>query len=80
MTAFYITTAIEYANGEPHLGHAFEKIGADAIARFRRLRGDHTHLLVGTDDHGLKVTRAATAAGLTPSEQADRISRLFRQT
>ena len=80
MTAFYITTAIEYANGEPHLGHAFEKVGADAIARYRRLRGDHAHLLVGTDDHGLKVTRAAAAAGLTPAEQADRTSRLFRAT
>ena len=80
MTAFFITTAIEYANGEPHLGHAFEKIGADAIARYRRLRGDHAQLLVGTDDHGLKVTRAAAAAGLTPADQADRISRLFRAT
>ena len=62
MTSYYITTAIEYANGEPHLGHAFEKIGADAIARYRRLRGDTVHLLVGTDDHGLKVARAAHVA------------------
>jgi methionyl-tRNA synthetase len=80
MSAFYITTAIEYANGEPHLGHAFEKIGADAIARYRRLRGDRTHLLVGTDDHGLKVARAAQAAGVRPAEQADRISAAFRRT
>ena len=80
MSAFYITTAIEYANGEPHLGHAFEKIGADAIARYRRLRGDTAHLLVGTDDHGLKVARAAEAAGLPPAEQADRISADFRRT
>jgi methionyl-tRNA synthetase len=80
MSAFYITTAIEYANGEPHLGHAFEKIGADAIARYRRLRGDAAHLLVGTDDHGLKVARAAHAAGVRPGEQADRISALFRRT
>jgi methionyl-tRNA synthetase len=80
MSAFYITTAIEYANGEPHLGHAFEKIGADAIARYRRLRGDDVHLLVGTDDHGLKVARAAQAAGLTPRQQADRISQVFRRT
>jgi methionyl-tRNA synthetase len=78
MSAFYITTAIEYANGEPHLGHAYEKIGADAIARYRRLRGDDVHLLVGTDDHGLKVARAAERAGVTPREQADRISALFR--
>jgi len=80
MSAFYITTAIEYANGEPHLGHAFEKIGADAIARYRRLRGETVHLLVGTDDHGLKVARAAQAAGVTPREQADRISGIFRRT
>ena len=80
MSAFYITTAIEYANGEPHLGHAFEKIGADAIARYRRLRGDTVHLLVGTDDHGLKVARAAQAADRTPGEQAERISAAFRRT
>ena len=80
MSAFYITTAIEYANGEPHLGHAFEKIGADAIARYHHLRGDDVHLLVGTDDHGLKVARAAQAAGITPREQADIISAAFRRT
>ena len=80
MSNFYITTAIEYANGEPHLGHAFEKIGADAIARYRRLRGDDVRLLVGTDDHGLKVARAAAVAGRTPLGQADHISKLFRET
>ena len=79
MSAFYITTAIEYANGEPHLGHAFEKIGADAIARYRRLRGDTVHVLVGSDDHGLKVARAAQAAGRTPGEQANQISAAFRR-
>ncbi|HKG92056.1 MAG TPA: methionine--tRNA ligase [Gemmatimonadaceae bacterium] len=79
MTAFYITTAIEYANGEPHLGHAFEKIAADAIARFHRLRGDaDVRLLVGTDEHGQKVARAASAAGLAPAEQAERITTAFR--
>jgi methionyl-tRNA synthetase len=80
MSAFYITTAIEYANGEPHLGHAYEKVAGDAIARYRRLRGDTVHLLVGTDDHGLKVARSATAAGVTPREHADRISAIFRRT
>ena len=79
MSAFYITTAIEYANGEPHLGHAFEKIGADAIARYRSLCGDVARLLVGTDDHGLKVARAAQTAGITPREQADHISHQFRR-
>jgi len=80
MSAFYITTAIEYANGEPHLGHAFEKIGADAIARYHHLHGDDVHLLVGTDDHGAKVARAADAAGIPPRAQADRISAAFRRT
>ena len=80
MTAFYITTAIEYANGEPHLGHAYEKIGADAITRYRRLRGDTVSLLVGTDDHGLKVARAARAAGRSPRAQADHISAVFQRT
>jgi methionyl-tRNA synthetase len=80
MTAFYITTAIDYPNGEPHLGHAFEKIGADAIARFHRLRGDDVRLLVGTDEHGQKVARAAAAAGLAPRAQADRITSVFRAT
>ncbi|MDQ3224622.1 MAG: class I tRNA ligase family protein, partial [Gemmatimonadota bacterium] len=43
VTKFYLTTAIDYSNGDPHLGHALEKVGADAIARYRRLRGDHVH-------------------------------------
>lgn len=77
---FYITTAIEYANGEPHLGHAFEKIGADAIARFHRLRGDTVRLLVGTDEHGQKVAQAAAAAGVSPRAQAERITARFRTT
>ena len=80
MSAFYITTAIEYANGEPHLGHAFEKVGADAIARYHRLRGDAVRLLVGTDDHGLKVARAAETVGISPRDQADHISGIFRRT
>jgi methionyl-tRNA synthetase len=78
--SFYITTAIEYANGEPHLGHAVEKVGADAIARFHRLRGDSVRLLVGTDEHGQKVAQAAAAANVTPRAQAERITALFRST
>ena len=77
---FYLTTAIEYANGEPHLGHAVEKIGADAIARFHRLRGADVRLLVGTDEHGQKVAQAAADAGVAPAEQAERITALFRRT
>jgi len=75
---FYITTAIEYANGAPHLGHAVEKIGADAIARFHRLRGDTVRLLVGTDEHGQKVAQAAATAGIPPRTQAEQTTALFR--
>ena len=59
MSDFYLTTAIDYSNGEPHIGHAYEKIGADAIARYRRLRGDDVHFLIGMDEHGQKVAQAA---------------------
>ena len=50
MSRYYLTTAIDYANGAPHIGHAYEKIGADAIARYRRLRGDDVHFLIGMDE------------------------------
>jgi methionyl-tRNA synthetase len=78
MPRFYITTAIDYANGAPHLGHALEKIGADAIARYRRLRGDQVHFLMGMDEHGLKVAQAAAERGIEPQQQADDISASFR--
>jgi methionyl-tRNA synthetase len=74
---FYITTAIHYVNDAPHLGHAYETVTADAIARWHRLNGDETWFLTGTDEHGLKVARAAEAAGITPLEQADRTSERF---
>ena len=77
---FYITTAIDYANGHPHIGHAFEKIGADAIARFRRLRGDRVHFLMGMDEHGMKVAQAAAAGGVAPQELVDRIAGVFERT
>jgi methionyl-tRNA synthetase len=74
---FYITTAIDYANGEPHLGHAFEKIGADCIARYRRLRGDRVHFVIGMDEHGQKVAQAADEAGVSPQAWVDDIARQF---
>jgi methionyl-tRNA synthetase len=77
---FYITTAIDYANGEPHLGHAFEKIGADAIARYRRLCGDDVHFLMGMDEHGQKVAQTAAAQGVSPQELVDRVAGLFTRT
>jgi methionyl-tRNA synthetase len=74
----YLTTAIDYANGEPHLGHAVEKIGADVYARYRRLAGDDVYFLIGMDEHGTKVAQAAAARGVTPQEQADTIAQHFQ--
>jgi methionyl-tRNA synthetase len=75
---FYLTTAIDYANGEPHLGHAFEKIGADVIARYRRLCGDDVHYLTGLDEHGQKVAQAAAAKGISPQAFVDEIATSFQ--
>ncbi len=75
---FYITTAIDYANGQPHLGHALEKIGADAIARYQRLLGRSVRFLMGMDEHGQKVAQSAEAAGITPAEWTDRVAEDFR--
>ncbi len=80
MRTFYITTAIDYANGNPHIGHAFEKIGADSIARYHRLRGDHVHFLMGMDEHGQKVTQAAAERGVSPQTLVDEVAATFKQT
>ena len=78
MAKFYLTTAIDYANGDPHIGHAYEKIGADAIARYFRLRGDDVHFCIGMDEHGQKVAQTAADAGRTPQEQVDEIAGRFQ--
>jgi methionyl-tRNA synthetase len=78
VSRFYLTTAIDYANGEPHIGHAYEKIGADAIARYHRLRGDAVHFLTGLDEHGQKVAQAAAERGVSPQRFVDDISSRFR--
>ena len=65
---FYITTAIAYPNGRPHMGHAYEAIATDAIARFKRLDGFDVRFLTGTDEHGLKIAQAARAAGVEPRD------------
>jgi methionyl-tRNA synthetase len=78
VTRFYITTPIYYVNAEPHLGHAYSTIVADAIARARRLRGEDVFFLTGTDEHGQKVERAAKAKGMTPQAFTDTISESFR--
>ena len=76
---FYITTAIDYANGSPHMGHAIEKIGADAMARYRRLKGEDVHFLMGMDEHGLKVLQSADAAGVSPQDWVDGVSAQFTE-
>jgi methionyl-tRNA synthetase len=73
----YITTAIDYANGPPHLGHALEKIGADAMARYRRRKGEAVHYVVGMDEHGLKVLQSAEERGISPQEWVDELSARF---
>ena len=75
---FYITTAISYPNGAPHIGHAYEAIATDAIARFKRLDGYDVFFLTGTDEHGQKVEQAAAAAGISPQAFTDKISADFR--
>ena len=76
---FYITTAISYPNGPPHIGHAYEAIAADAIARFQRTRGRDVKLVTGTDEHGLKMIQTARAEGRDTLEFADEMSGYFRE-
>ncbi len=76
---FYITTAISYPNGRPHIGHAYEAIAADAIARFQRARGRDVRLVTGTDEHGLKMAQTARRHGRDTLEFADEMSGYFRE-
>ena len=69
---FYITTAISYPNGAPHIGHAYEAIATDAIARFMRLDGHDVYFLTGTDEHGIKMLQTANRDGLSPRQLTDR--------
>ena len=75
---FYITTAISYPNGAPHIGHAYEAIATDAIARFKRLDGYDVMFLTGTDEHGIKMLQTARGAELSPRELADLNTPLFK--
>ncbi|MGI8398476.1 methionine--tRNA ligase [Agrobacterium deltaense] len=77
-TPFYITTAISYPNGKPHIGHAYELIATDAMARFQRLDGMDVFFLTGTDEHGQKMQQTARAEGISPEELAGRNSDQFR--
>jgi methionyl-tRNA synthetase len=74
---FYVTTAIDYANGDPHQGHAYEKIGADALARYHRLIGDEVRFAMGMDEHGQKVAQAAAARGIPPQQLVDELAARF---
>ncbi len=76
--SFYVTTPIYYVNDAPHIGHAYTTIHADVLARWRRLHGDDVLFLTGTDEHGLKIQRAAEERGVTPLEWADTTSARFR--
>lgn len=76
-TPFYITTAIDYVNGAPHIGHALEKVQADVVARYQRLKGREVFFVTGTDEHGSKIARAAAKAGKTPQEFVDENSAVF---
>lgn len=75
---FYVTTPIYYVNGQPHIGHAYTTIVADALARFHRMDAQNVFFLTGTDEHGLKVQRTAEKMGITPQQMADQNSAKFK--
>ena len=74
---FYITTPIYYPSGSPHMGHAYSSILADVFARFKRNDNFNVHFLTGTDEHGLKIQKAAEKNGLDPQAYCDKISKIF---
>lgn len=77
MKTFYITTAIDYANGRPHLGHAYEKVLTDVVARSRRMMGEKVHFLTGIDEHGQKVVQTAEKLGKSAKELTDEVAPFF---
>jgi len=79
LAKYFLTTAIDYATADPHQGHAFEKIGADAIARYHRLKGDDVHFLVGMDEHGQKVAQTAAERKVSPQELVDAVAESTRE-
>jgi methionyl-tRNA synthetase len=76
---FYVTTAIDYPNAEPHIGHAYQKIVADILARWHKLIGDDVWFLTGTDEHGKKIQESSEKAGKTPKEFVDELSLKFKE-
>jgi len=77
MKTFYVTTAIDYVNAEPHIGHAYQKIVADALARWHKLKGEDVFFVTGTDEHGKKIQRAAEKAGKPVQKFVDAVSKKF---
>lgn len=80
MNKFYLTTAIDYVNGKPHIGHAYEKIMCDVIYRHFTQRVEDTYFLTGTDEHGVKIQKTAEKRGITPKELCDENSSSFKAT
>ncbi|MCU1427365.1 MAG: methionyl-tRNA synthetase [Actinomycetia bacterium] len=80
MSSFYVTTPIYYPNDVPHIGHAYTTVAGDVLTRWRRMFGDDVFFLTGTDEHGLKIQRAAEANGITPQQMVDRTSAQFQET
>ncbi len=78
MSRYFVTTAISYPNGNPHIGHAYEVIATDWLARFARLDGRDTYFMTGTDEHGLKIAQAARAASVEPQAFVDTMSMRFK--
>ena len=78
-TRYYLTTAIDYPNSRPHIGTAFEKIGADVQARFRRMEGFAVHFLMGNDENTIKVSQRAEELGVAPKPYVDDMARQFRE-
>src|SRR5437870_4059017 len=79
MPKFFITTAIDYPNSRPHIGTAFEKIGADVQARYRRMEGYEVFFLMGNDENTIKVARKAAELGRAPQEYCDDMARQFKE-
>src|SRR3954465_15333686 len=78
-TKYFLTTAIDYPNSRPHIGTAFEKIGADVQARFRRMEGDVVHFQMGNDENTTKVSQRAEELGVAPKPYVDDMARQFRE-
>ncbi len=76
---YYLTTPLYYVNSKPHIGHSYTEIAADTLARWHRMTGKEVLFLTGTDEHGQKVDKAATQAGMTPKEFTDKISSSFKE-